>query len=61
MKVVTSPSSNAPKAGNHIHYHEQLDQLKQKVAENEKKTDEWNKSIYYKLILKFVFISFNSS
>lgn len=48
MKVVTSPGVIVPKASNYIRYHEQLDQLKQKIAENEKKMDEWNNSIYHK-------------
>jgi hypothetical protein len=46
MKVVASPISNAAKQDNHIQYHPQLDQLKQKIAESEKKMDEWNKSIH---------------
>jgi hypothetical protein len=43
IQVVTSTSYNVAKAGNPIQYHEQLDQLKQKISENEKKMDEWNK------------------
>jgi hypothetical protein len=34
-----------PKAGNYIQYHEQLEQLKQRVAANEKKMEEDKKSI----------------
>jgi hypothetical protein len=37
-----------PKSDNIIRYHEQLDQLKQKIAENENKINEGNKSIYRK-------------
>ncbi|CAF0887007.1 unnamed protein product [Rotaria sordida] len=41
--VIGSPNVNVAKASNDIQYHEQLDKLKQKIAENEKKMNEWNK------------------
>ncbi|CAF4355954.1 unnamed protein product, partial [Rotaria sp. Silwood2] len=41
--VIGSSNVNITKAGNDIQYHEQLDKLKQKIAENEKKMDECNR------------------
>jgi hypothetical protein len=58
LQVVPSPSLNVAKGVNYSQYHEQLDQLKQKIVESEKKMDEWNKSIDCKFISKLVFISF---
>ncbi len=39
---MTSPSYNIPRASNHIQYHGQLEQLKQRIASNEKKMEEDN-------------------
>jgi hypothetical protein len=61
MKVVASPSPNAAKLDNHFQYHPQLDQLKQKIVESEKKVDECNKGISYQYFSKLGFILFNSS
>jgi hypothetical protein len=61
MKVVASPISNVVKQDNHTQYHPQLDQLKQKIAESEKKMDEWNKSIHCQQNSKLALISFISS
>ena len=41
--MIASPNYVVPKARHYIQYHEQVDQFKQKIAENEKKMDEWNR------------------
>ncbi|CAF3443277.1 unnamed protein product [Rotaria socialis] len=41
--VIASPNQKIEKNGNNHQYHEQLDRLKQKLADDEKKMDEWNK------------------
>ncbi|CAF0762106.1 unnamed protein product [Adineta ricciae] len=41
--TAASSSPKLPKKDNYIPYSEQLDQLQQRIAESEKKMDEWNK------------------